>query len=313
MVNLWQDVVYGLRMLAKKPMFTMVAALSLALGIGLNTAIFTLMNTILLGSLPYREPDRLVGIFSIQPGHLDELQGVSVPDLFAWRERARSFEAIGAVVNNAVDFGSEENGQPAERVQGENVTPGLLTALGVQPMMGRLFTEAEDEVDHPAPVILISQRLWLRRFGGAKDVVDKKVVVNGQPTSIIGVMRPDFRFTDEEGDYLAPIPLNHFQLRGSARFLTIAARLRPGVTLPQAQSEMDAVAVQLARQFPVRDADHGKPWMVRVQPIRQALFGFLFADHPTIECDPAQVGVAGTSLIASQESPIGHMAFFAPC
>ena len=275
MGNLWQDIVYGLRMLAKKPMFTMVAALSLALGIGLNTAIFTLMNTILLGSLPYREPDRLVGIFSIQPGHLDELQGVSVPDLFAWRERARSFEAIGAVVNNAVDFGSEENGQPAERVQGENVTPGLLTALGVQPMMGRLFTEAEDEVDHPAPVILISQRLWLRRFGGAKDVVDKKVVVNGQPTSIIGVMRPDFRFTDEEGDYLAPIPLNHFQLRGSARFLTIAARLRPGVTLPQAQSEMDAVAVQLARQFPVRDADHGKPWMVRVQPIRQALFGFL--------------------------------------
>jgi len=273
--TLWHDLVYGLRVLTKKPLFTLVIAFSLAVGIGLNTAIFTLMNTILLRPLPFPDADRLVTLFSIPPGHPDQPNGVSVPDLFAWREQAHSFDAMGAVVNNAVDFGAEENGTPAERVQGENVTPGLLQALGAQPLMGRLFTESEDEVDHPAPVIVISHRLWMRRFGGASDILNRKVLVNGQNTAIVGVMAPDFRITDETGDYVAPIPLNHFQLRGSARFLLTAARLKPGVTMKQAQSEMDAIAAQLARQFPARETDHGKPWTVRMQTFRDGMFGFI--------------------------------------
>jgi len=272
---LWHDLVYGIRVLAKKPLFTLVIALSLAVGIGLNTAIFTLMNTILLRSLPFRDADRLVTFFSIPPGHPDQPNGVSVPDLFAWKEQAHSFDAIGALTNNAVDFGAEENGVPAERVQGENVTPGLLQALGAQPLIGRLFTESEDEVDHPAPVILISYHLWMRRFGGANDILNRKVLVNGQNTAIIGVMAPDFRITDENGDYVAPLPLNHFQLRGSARYLVTAARLKPGVTMKQAQSEMDAIAVQLAKQFPARETDHGKPWTVRMQTFRDGIFGFI--------------------------------------
>jgi len=273
--TLWHDVVYGFRVLAKKPLFTLAITLSLAVGIGLNTAIFTLMNTILLRSLPFRDADRVVTLFSIPPGHPDQPNGVSVPDLFAWKEQAHSFDAVGALVNNAVDFGAEENGVPAERVQGENVTPGLLQALGVQPLMGRLFDESEDEVDHPAPVILISHRLWMRRFGGEKDILNRKVLVNGQNTAIIGVTAPDFRITDENGDYVAPLPLNHFQLRGSARFLLTAARLRPGVTMKQAQSEMDAIAGQLAKQFPARETDHGKPWTVRMQTFREGMFGFI--------------------------------------
>jgi predicted permease len=270
-----QDLTYGLRTLARNRGFTIAAVLSLALGIALNTAIFTLVNTILLGSLPYRDADRLVEIFSVPPQHLDRLDGASVPDLFAWKQQARSFESIGGLSNSAVDFGAEENGVAAERVQGEFVTPGLLQALGVQPIMGRLFTESEDEVDHPARVILISHRLWIRRFAGAKDILNHDILMNGENTSIIGVMPPDFRFTDEKGDYLAPIPLNHFQLRGSARFLTVAAKLKPGVTIQQAQSEMDSIARQLAGQFPARDADQGKPWTIRLQPIREALFGFI--------------------------------------
>jgi putative ABC transport system permease protein len=270
-----QDLSYGFRTLAKKRGFTIMAALSLALGIGLNTAIFTLVNTILLGSLPYRNADRLVAAFSIAPEHPDQLNGASVPDFFAWKDQSRSFESMGALSNSVVDFGAEENGVPAERVEGEYVTPGLLQALGVQPLMGRLFTDSEDEVDHPSRVILISHRLWTRRFGGANDILTRKILVNGENTSIIGVMPPDFRFTDEKGDYLAPLPLNHFQLRGSARFLTVAAMLRPGVSMQQAQSEMDAIARQLASQFPEHDMDHGKPWTVRLQPIREALFGIL--------------------------------------
>jgi putative ABC transport system permease protein len=270
----WQDIVYGVRALTKRPALTAIAVLSIAVGIGLNTAIFTLMNGILLKPLPYRDADRLVAIFSISPEHLDQLNGVSIPDFFGWRQQAHSFEAIGAVVNNAVDFGVEENGMPAERVQGENVTPGLLKALGVQPFMGRFIDEAEDEVDHPAPVILISHRLWMRRFGGDKDILHKKILVGGVATSIIGVMPADFRFSDENGDFIEPIPLNHFQLQGSARFLTAVAKLRAGVTMVQAQTELDSLEARLAQQFPA-DMEHGKPWTVRLQPIRQALFGFI--------------------------------------
>jgi putative ABC transport system permease protein len=273
--TLGHDLVYGLRILAKKPLFTLVIVLSLAVGIGLNTAIFTLVNTILLRSLPFRDADRLVTLFTIPPGHPDQPNGASVPELFAWKEQAHSFEAIGALTNNAVDFGAEENGVPAERAQGECATPGLLQALGAQPLIGRLFTESEDEVDHPAPVILISHRLWMRRFGGAKDILNRKVLVNGENTAIIGVMAPDFRITDENGDFLAPLPLNHFQLRGSARFLVTVARLKPGVTMKQAQSEMDAIAGQLAKQFPARETDHGKPWTVRMQSFRDGIFGFI--------------------------------------
>jgi putative ABC transport system permease protein len=271
--TLWHDLVYGFRILAKKPLFTLVIALSLAVGIGLNTAMFTLMNAILLRPLPFPGSGRLVTLASIPPGHPDQPNGVSVPDLFAWREQAHSFDAIGAVVNNAVDFGAEENGHPAERVQGENVTPGLLQALAAQPLIGRLFTDSEDEVDHPAPVLLISHRLWMRRFGGANDILNRKVLVNGVSTAIVGVMPPDFRITDEKGDYLAPIPLNHFQLRGSARFLLAVARLRSGITITQAQSEMDAISSQLAKQFPARETDHGKPWTVRIQTFRDGIFG----------------------------------------
>jgi putative ABC transport system permease protein len=272
---LWQDTLYGLRMLARKPVFTLVAVLSLALGIGLNTAIFTLMNTILLRPLPYPDADRLVEIFSVPPAHLDQLNGASIPDLFAWKEQARSFEAIGALTNSAVDFGAEENGLPAERIRGELVTPDLLRALGVQPFMGRLFTDSEDEVDHPVPVIILSHRLWMKRFGGEKDILSRKLLVNGVSTAVIGVMPSDFRITDEQGEFFAPLPLNHFQLRGSARFLTATARLKPGVTMQQAQSEMESISAQLANQFPARDMDHGKPWTVRLQGIRDALFGFI--------------------------------------
>jgi putative ABC transport system permease protein len=271
----WQDVVYGFRILGRRPLFTLVIGLSLAAGIGFNTAIFTLLNGILLRSLPFPNADRVVTLFMIPPGHPGQPNGVSVPELFAWKEQAHSFTALGALVNSAVDFGAEENGQPAERVQGEYVTPGFLRALGAQPLLGRLLTESEDEVDHPAPVLLISHRLWLRRFGGAKDILTRKVPVNGQSAAIAGVMPPDFRITDETGDYLAPLPMNRFQLRGSARYLTVAARLRPGITRQQAQSEMDAIAAQLARQFPARETDHGKPWTVRVQTFRDGIFGFI--------------------------------------
>jgi putative ABC transport system permease protein len=275
MRDFWQDLRYGFRGLSKQPVFTAVASLSLALGIALNTAIFTLVNAILLGSLPFPAVDQLVAVVSVTPGHPGQLQGVSVPDMLAWKTQAHSFQALGASIASELDLGAAENGMPAERIEGEYVTPGLLQTLGCAPLFGRFFTESEDQVDHTAPVILISYRLWMRRFGGRRDVLGSETLVNGQSVTIIGVMPPDFRFTDENGDYIAPLPINHFQVQGSARFLTVAARLKPGVSVRQAQNEMDAISLHLAKQFPVHDTQQGKPWMTRIQPIRQALFGFI--------------------------------------
>jgi putative ABC transport system permease protein len=261
-------------MLAKKPVFTAVAALSLALGIGLNTAIFTLINTMLWGSLPWKAPERVAVIWSVPPRQMDQVNYVSIPDYMAFKARNRSFEMLGAMSGNVQDFGAAENGMPAERIEGEEFSPELLQALGVQPLMGRLFTAAEDEIDHPAPVLVISYRLWQRRFGGDHDILTRTVLVNGTKTSILGVMRPDFRFSDDNAEYLAPLPLSHFQLRGSGRYLAVAGRLKPGVTIAQAQADVEPIARELAKEFP-RDMEQGKPWGVRVQPAREALFGFM--------------------------------------
>jgi putative ABC transport system permease protein len=284
-----QDLRYGARALMNSPGFAVVAILSLALGIGLNTAMFTLVNAILLRSLPFPSADRLVAVYRIQPSHPDQINGASVPDLVAWRERSRSFVALGAAVNNAADFGAEENGTSAERLPGENVTPGLLRALGVSPMMGRLFTEEEDAVDHPAPVILISHRLWVRRFGSDPDILKRKVLVNGVNTSVVGVMPPNFRFSDETGEYFMPIPLNHFQLQGSVRFLLVAGRLKDGVSIDAAQAEIESLSREIARQFPARDMENGKPWGASVRPLRRALFGAF--DRPLILLQGAVVFV----------------------
>jgi putative ABC transport system permease protein len=271
---LWQDTIYGLRMLAKRPVFTAVAALSLALGIGLNTAIFTLINTMLWGSLPWHEPERIAIVWSVPPQRLGQVNAVSIPDYMALKERNRSFQMLGAMTQSEQDFGAAENGMPAERIEGEEFSPEFLQALGVQPLMGRLFTPAEDEIDHAAPVLVISYGLWQRRFGGDKDILTRTVLVNGTKTNIIGVMRPDFQFSDDHAEYLAPLPLSHFQLRGSGRYLIVGGRLKPGVTIQQAQADVEPIASRLAKEFP-RDMEQGKPWGFRVQPSREALFGFM--------------------------------------
>ena len=275
MQTLWQDISYGVRLLSKRPVFAAVATLSLALGIGLNTAIFTLINTMLWGPLAFREPDRILALWSTPPGHPDQFNNVSVPDYLAWSRRSQSFDAVGAMNPSSHDFGAETDGTPAERIQGEDFSGEMFQALGLQPYMGRVFTPQEAAVDQPAHVILITHRLWIRRFNADKDILTRTVLMDGVQTQIIGVLPPGYRFTDDKSEYIAPYRLNHFQVRASGRFLTVAAHLKPGVSLKQAQSEMDSVAAQLAREIPADKDRSGAPWSIRLQPIREGLFGFM--------------------------------------
>ena len=235
MTTLWQDVVYGFRMLLKKPGFTAIAALSLALGIGANTAIFSLVNTVLLNSLAYRDPSRLVMIETTPPGHPETTEGAMVTDYFAWKEQSRSFEGVGVVDIVAHDFGVEENGNAAERIEGEAFSPAVFQILGVRPILGRIFTEEEDPIGTPAPVMLISYRLWQRRYASDPNIAGKTVHRGRDTVTIIGVMPPDFHFTDENAQFWEPVFINRFQLQGSAPYLYVVARLKPGVAITQAQ------------------------------------------------------------------------------
>jgi putative ABC transport system permease protein len=271
MTTLWQDVLYGLRVLANKPGFTAIAVLSLGLGIGANTAIFSLVNTILLGSLSFREPGRLVMIETTPPGHPEQTNGAMVPDYIAWQGRSRSFEKLGAISGDGRDLGTSESGAPAERIEGEGFSPAMFQLLGVRPTLGRTFTDEEDQIDTPAPVILISHRLWKRRFASDPNIINKTVRADRATVTIIGVMPPDFRFWSDDADFWAPLRISRFQLEGSGPYLRVVGRLKPGVSILRAQAEMENIANQLARDFPTRNKGRG----VRVEPIRDALFGWM--------------------------------------
>src|SRR5262249_43535532 len=156
------------------------------------------------------------------------------PDYMAFKDRADVFESYGALGGAAHDFGAEENGAPAERINGQTFSPGMFRVLGVQPIMGRPFTEEEDAIDTPAPVVLISYELWQRRFAGAPDIINKVVRLDGQPNTIIGVMPKGFRFFDDSAQFWGPLLMFRAQLQGSARSVTIAARLKSDGSMTQA-------------------------------------------------------------------------------
>src|SRR5262245_17285431 len=203
-----RDVRHGFRSLAQHKGFTMVAGISLAIGIGANTFIFSLTNSTLLNPLGYPAPERLVTIWTV-PFRNQKLNAnvtsdtitSSVTKYFAIRERGRSFEEVGVFNGGACgvrNLGANESGTAAERLYGQCFTPSLFGLLGVKPFMGRTFAEDEDRIGNVAPVVLISHAIWRLRFGSDSSIVGKKIMLNQVPTTIIGVLPPDFRlFRDQ--------------------------------------------------------------------------------------------------------------------
>ena len=246
--DFWKDLVFGLRMLRKNRGFTPVAASSLALSIGANTAVLAVMNELVTGGLAFPHADRLVMIRTFPLDNPQRSSNASVPDYFAWTGRSRAFEMIGAALPEQKDLGAETD-QSAERLSGHTFTPSVFQVLGVQPALGRVFTEAESRVGQPAPVIVISHRFWQRRFGGEPNVLNTTVRLAGVTTTIIGVMPEDFRYPNDNVDYWAPLALNESQLLVSNRFYMVTARLKTGVTIEQAQADVTAVTAQAAIEF----------------------------------------------------------------
>jgi putative ABC transport system permease protein len=271
MISLWQDILYGLRMLCRKPGFTSIAVLSLALGIGANTVIFSLINTTLLHSLPFREPERLMAIWTAPQQRQSQRDSTNVSAYLAWREQSRSFESMGAFFGISRTIGAEQNGAPAERLDGQFFTPSLFGTLDVKPQIGRIFTEDEGKPEANAPVALISDGLWQRRFDRDPKIVGRTILLDDVPTTVIGVMPAGFSLFDGEADYWGPSGFGRERVQSAAGLVLVIGRLRTGVTVAQAQAEMDAIAAHLAASDPARHKGNG----AFVQPLPDLATGGL--------------------------------------
>ena len=236
-----QDLKYALRMLRKNPAFTAVAILTLAVGIGANSAIFSVVNSVLLRPLPYRQPDQLVRVYSEFPTMQLQKFWLSPPELLDIQREAKSWESIGAWAPGGQNVGTES--EPL-RVTSAAITRSLIDVLGVQPERGRNFTEEEDRNGGPR-VAIISHGLWQKGFGAASDIIGKQIQVNAATTTVVGVMPANFGFppgSNDQVELLLPFqfdPANPGS-RGS-HFLSVIGRLKPGVTAEQAKSEMTSL------------------------------------------------------------------------
>ena len=243
MQSLRQDLRYGLRMLLHKPGFAAVAVITLALGIGANTAIFSVVNAVLLRPLPFREPGKLVRIYTEFPTMDLKKFWMSPPEFLDIHNEADSWESIGAWTTTGRNVATSTD-EPV-RVTAAIITRGLIDALGVQPAMGRNFTPEEDRNGGPASA-LISDALWRRAFGKQADIVGKQIQVNSQPATVVGVMPPNFVFppgSNDPAELWLPLQLDPANpgSRGS-HFLYVIGRLKANARIEQARSEMDSLA-----------------------------------------------------------------------
>ena len=260
-----QDVAYGVRMLSRNGRVTTVIVASLALGIGANTAVLGVMDVVLRAPLHVPDADRVVVARTFHESRPQQLSLALIADYYAWRERQRSFAALGVAFGNQSDFAADAYG-PAERIQGQAVSPEMFTALRVPPRLGRLFTEA-DWREGMSPVVL-SHRLWQRRFGGASGIIGAPLRLNGIAAVVVGVMPQGFHYPTEGVDFWVPLAL---QPAGTTqRFFLVVGRLKDGVTQAQAAADLDRIAAQLATDRP----DRHRGWRVHVTSIRDAMFGW---------------------------------------
>lgn len=258
MRNLWQDVIYGARMLAKKPGFTLVAALSIALGIGANTVIFSLVNATLLGPMPYTHPERVAVIWRFRTQRPEDRGATTVADLRLLVARNSSFDVVGGSYQNSKTLSATageagENGLPAERLACQQFTAGMWQVLGVAPRLGRVFTADEDRDTAPAPVVVISDRFWQRHYNAEPNVLGRIITIDGVKHTVIGVMPAGFDFLADDTDAFVPAGFLPAQISSNATFLLAAARLKPGVTWSAAREDVKRLGIQFAAAYPDRE------------------------------------------------------------
>ncbi len=255
-----QDLRYGVRCLRNSPAFSAVAILTLALGIGANTAMFSVVDSVLLRPLPYQDSNRLVVVWEKPPR--GDRNVASAANFLDWREQNRVFTNLVALSMGSFNLSAKD---AAERVDGLRVSWDYFDVLGARPMLGRSFI-AEDDRPGAARVAVISHALWQRKFGGDPQVIGRAQTVDGGKCSIIGVMPPQFRFFGKP-DMWMPLALDRATVTRDFHFLIPIARLRPGVSLAQARAEMKGIARNIERAYPKSN----KGWNAFVEPMHAAV------------------------------------------
>src|SRR5437870_950820 len=265
MENFVRDLRAGVRTLAKKRGFTIVVVLMLAAGIATNTAIFSIVNGVLLRALPYQHDDRIVTVWQTAPQRGVEREETSPADFFDWQQQSQSFEEFGM----AEPWGHLLTGEAEpEANRSWVVSPGFFEALGARPIRGRTFLPEEYQAGG-SNVVVIGYKWWQSHFGGDPNMVGRKLTFNNQATTVVGIMPPDFEYPPGR-ELWAPRPRrdNDMQNRGRT-FIFVVGRLKPGRSTEQAQQEMNAIAARLAQEYPQTNAGIG----ITLLPLRQILFG----------------------------------------
>ena len=264
----WLDLRYGVRMLAKAPVFTAVALLTLALGMGAATAIFSVVDTVLLKPLPFRDAERLLLIWENNVSHDLDRTFVSPADFLAWQQQSRAVERMAALQDTRINLSGGPNGHmEPEELKGERVTADLFPLLGVEPTVGRAFRPEEDRPGN-TNFVLLSHSLWQRRFAGDPGIAGKTIRLRDHPYTVVGVLPPAFAVTESGVDVFVPLGLNPADAHTvNNRFLRVIARRRG--SLDQVRAELDALGAQLERAQPALNTG----WRPEVFDMREELVG----------------------------------------
>jgi len=268
-----EDLRYSLRVLARSPSFTLVAVVGLALGIGANSAIFTAMNAVLLRPLPYQKSDQLVLLWQVNRHTGDHEIKASAPDYIDWREQNSAFQDVAAFnANSGLGLnlsGADHSGagHPA-RISATSVTGNLFSVLGVTPALGRSFLP-DEERPGSAPVCILSDDLWKRRFGSDPEILAKAVTLNGEMWTVVGVMPAGFRFPQSVDLWVPAMVRSTARTKHAQHYLGVIARLKPGLSLDHAQAELDSLARRMELQYPETNAGLG----IRLVALRTQITG----------------------------------------
>ena len=254
MATFWRDFAFAIRTMKRNKGFAFIAVLALALGIGPNTAIFSVIYATLLAPMPYRDADQVVMVWSkIQGSH----NGVAAGDYLDWVSQSKSFQGLWAWTGFSANLGGQKE---PEQVDATQASPGFVT-MGIQPMMGRDFLPEEAVPGHDN-VVILRHKLWVRRFGSRPDIIGKQIRINGEPHTVVGVMPAGF--ADRlNGDLIVPLAFKPEQINHDFHWLLVMGRMKPGVTIRQAQADMDAVTKHIGEVYP-----QDKGWGAFVEPLR---------------------------------------------